>query len=747
MSVNPDRLYELLPAIHRQRDEQQGYPLQALLRVIGEQVQLLEDDIERLYENSFIETCDDWAVPYIGDLIGYRPLNEAGTNDGGSPARQRVLIPRREVADTLAWRRRKGTLALLEVLAEQVAGWPARAVEFQRLLAWTQHLNHQHRQRGRTVDLRHCRALDALDGPFDQLAHTVDVRRVPSGRSLGRYNIASVGLFLFRLRAYPVTRTPAYCHEGLGARCYSFSVLGNDAPLFIRPRAEDEPTDIAQPANLPQPIRRRWLGGHGQQGIGPLYGAGLSFTISAPDWPKRGAAQPIPKELIVPADLSDWRRYKVQRGTVAVDPVLGRIAFPETTSLKKGVTVSYHYGFSADMGGGEYARTLRAPPGARLLRVGREKEFTSINAALDTWNTEKLQPRKVLAAVIEIADSGVYTEAIRISLAPGESLQIRAASRARPVLRLLDQVADGSDALSIEGGAASRFTLDGLLVTGRGLRITGPEPREHAEHAERKGHKQDRGVDGCAADDDGDLCDVRIRHCTLVPGWGVHCDCAPRRPTEPSIELIHTRASLTVEHSIIGAISVTANEVDRDPAAVVISDSIVDATAPGQTAIASCDQALAFARVRIARCTVIGKVLAHAVELAENSLFIGELRVGRRQLGCVRFCHIEPGSRTPRRFQCQPDLARQAAGDAEDGELETQRVRPRFTSLRYATPGYCQLHADCADEIRRGADDQSEMGVFHDLYQPQRDANLRTRLHEYSPAAMESGVIYANQES
>jgi hypothetical protein len=732
MSVNPDRLYELLPAIHRQRDEQQGYPLQALLRVIGEQVQLLEDDIGRLYENCFIETCDDWAVPYIGDLIGYRPLNEAAARDGDSPARQRALIPRREVADTLAWRRRKGTLALLEVLARQVAGWPARAVEFQRLLAWTQHLNHQHRQRGRVVDLRHCRALDALDGPFDQLAHTVDVRRVPSSRTGGRYNIASVGLFVFRLRAYSVTHTPAYCHEGLGARCYSFSVLGNDAPLFIRPQDEEAPTDIAQPVNLPQPIRRRWLGDHGQQGIGPLYGEGLSFTISAPDWPKRGAAQPIARELIVAADLSDWRRYKVQRGTVAVDPVLGRIAFPETTSLKKGVTVDYHYGFSADMGGGEYARTLSAPPGARLLRVGRDEEFTSINAALAAWNTEKIKRTEVLAAVIEIADSGAYTEAIGISLAPGESLQIRAANRARPVLRLLDQVANGSDAFSIEGGAASRFTLDGLLVTGRGLRITGPEPEERRERGEAHG---------------GDLCDVRVRHCTLVPGWGVHCDCAPRRPTEPSIELVHTRAKLTVEHSIIGAISVTANEVDHDPAIIAISDSMVDATAPRQAAIASCGLALAFATLHIARCTVVGKVLAHAVALAENSLFIGELRVGRRQIGCVRFCHVEPGSRTPRRFQCQPDLARQQAGGGEDSELETERVRPRFTSLRYATPGYGQLHADCADEIRRGADDQSEMGAFHDLYQPQRDANLRARLLEYSPAAMEGGIIYANQET
>ena len=69
-----NRLYELLPAIHRMRDAERGYPLKALLQVIAEQVNVVEDDIAQLYENEFIETADDWVVPYIGDLVGYRPV-------------------------------------------------------------------------------------------------------------------------------------------------------------------------------------------------------------------------------------------------------------------------------------------------------------------------------------------------------------------------------------------------------------------------------------------------------------------------------------------------------------------------------------------------------------------------------------------------------------------------------------------------------------------------------------------------
>ena len=80
----------------------------------------------------------------------------------------------------------------------------------------------------------------------------------------------------------------------------------------------------------------------------------------------------------------------------------------------------------------------------------------------------------------------------------------------------------------------------------------------------------------------------------------------------------------------------------------------------------------------------------------------------------------------------------------DEKQRESNRVRPRFNSTRYGKPDYCQLANDCAGEIKRGADDESEMGVFHDLFQPQRAANLRARLDEFTPAGMEAGIIYAS---
>jgi hypothetical protein len=36
------------------------------------------------------------------------------------------------------------------------------------------------------------------------------------------------------------------------------------------------------------------------------------------------------------------------------------------------------------------------------------------------------------------------------------------------------------------------------------------------------------------------------------------------------------------------------------------------------------------------------------------------------------------------------------------------------------------------------------MGAFHDLYQPQREASLRARLEEYTPAGTDVGIIFVN---
>ena len=718
MTSEPDRLYDLVPVVYRLRDADQGYPLRALLRVIAEQVSVVEKDIAGLYENWFIETCQDWVVPYIGALVGYTPvstLTEASTTKRALD-RERIMAPRREVANTIRFRRRKGTLAVLQELAEAVSGCSARAVEFYRLLAVTQNIDYLHMNRGRTAELRDGDALDLIGTPFDEMARNVDIRRVTSARTRGTANIPEVGVFIWRLRAYTVTRAPAYCYEEEAPNCFMFSALGNDSQLFVNPEAAG-----ADPA-LPLPITRRAFetretdeaSGATTSGVPFFYGPRQSLMI----WTGTQRV-PVAAARIVPADLSDWS-YRPIADQVAVDPVLGRIVFPPSQARRQAVWVSYAYGFSADIGGGEYERTLSQPPDATIYPVGGS-QYPRISDALMRWRQEA-----PVNAVIEIVDSNVYVEPVAIELAKGQMLQLRAANRKRPVIRLLDWQANAPDNLNVIGAANSWFVLEGLIVTGRGMQVGG------------------------------DVSGVTIRHCTLVPGWGLDCDCEPKRPTEPSLEVIGAPLCITIEHSILGAIQVERDEVKEDPLRLRISDRILDAISPERVALGAYGKLCAYATLSVCRSTVFGQIQAYMIELAEDSILSGQILACRRQQGCVRFCYVVPGSRTPRRYECQPDLVEQTVADlVAKGDLtaaerdalliaERLRVEPEFDSTRYGTPTYCRLAATCAIEIAAGADDESEMGVFHDLYQPQRAANLRQRLNEYTPAGTEAGIIYAS---
>ncbi|MEA2426827.1 MAG: hypothetical protein QOF37_455, partial [Thermoleophilaceae bacterium] len=181
---------------------------------------------------------------------------------------------------------------------------------------------------------------------------------------------------------------------------------------------------------------------------------------------------------------------------------------------------------------------------------------------------------------------------------------------------------------------------------------------------------------------------------------------------------------------------------------LTIADSIVQHPAVdggGATgfAIAGSDAGLAGPETTVLRSTVLGSTSVRAMTLGSNSLFaLGTLTAERRQEGCLRFSWFErDGARTPKRYHCQPDLARDAAGTG-DVDAAERRVRPRFNSLRYGRPDYAQLALDCAPEIAEGADDGAEMGAYCHLRQPQRASNLRVRLDEYLPFGLEPGLIY-----
>jgi len=705
-NYDADRLYDLLPAVYRQRDAElaadlrleQG-PLRGLVEILAGQAMLLESDILQLYENWFIETCEPWVVPYIGDLIGVR-----GT--------QGAVSSRAEVANTLRYRQSKGTAAMLELLARDVTGWPARVVEYFERLETTQYANHVRLANLRTPDLRRTNELELLGGPFETANHTAEVRRIAVER--GRYNIPNLGIFLWRLQAYFVEKSTACAAAHPADGRYFFSPLGDDAPLFNRPQAEADSTQLAGEVNVPGRLRRRPLyleleavrqSLADQQAISSVYfGSQPVFQVFVRKQTGGPLTEISPQEILI-CDLDVghppvvfpgiWRRPPKTKPylpsasgpavvlpiQVAVDPVLGRLAFPIGV-LPAEVRVSYHYGFSDDLGGGPYERQASFTP------ITKESPFwvgpggyDTIQAALDKWHGAG-------SAVIEILDSRTYAEALTVPEIPAEEilagnrerhrLEIRAADKQRPTLFLPGD-------LAISGGVGSGFELNGLLVSGGSLRLTGR------------------------------LDSVRLQHTTLAPGKSM-----------PALIVESGFAKVSISRSILGA-------VRTDPETQVeMSDSIVDAVDGAgkvQIAYAALDGKSPGGPLTLSRCTVIGDVLTTELALAENSLFLNAVTAQRRQEGCVRFCHVPPRSHTPRRYRCQP----------EDGAAA---LRPLFTSLRYGDPGYCQLTAGTPREIRRGAEDESEMGAFSSLHQPQREDALRIRLDEYLRVGLEAGIFF-----
>jgi len=746
VSLDKDTLYRLLPAVYRVRDAGEGEPLKALLSVIADQVGVLEEDLAQLYDDQFIETCAPWAIPYIGDAIGYRSLH-------GEVAGLRS--PRAEVADTIALRRHKGTAAMLEVLAREVTGWDARVVEFFQLLATTQYMNHRRLWNTRP-EMRRWEPLEKIGTAFEEVAHNVDVRRIGSSR--GRFNIPNVGIFLWRLGAYSHTHAEAFA---LDAQRFLFSPLGNSAPLFTRPSplgAIDEFTHRVGRLNVPAPISRRVADRY----LADYYGPDKSFFVWAGGAPL-GIADVCICDLGDLLDAGglptgDWAHVPAPGEKVAIDPVLGRIAFPEP---RESVEVLYHRGFSMDLGGGEYdrrdavARWYPPPPSPVTFQAGVTQDaavhasapdpsvlFTSVADALAAWDAFTATHTSGVG-LIAVMDSRTYPAPLDIEVPEGFTLAIVAADW--PIDPVAGQRALGALA------PIGRFPL----LSGDG-EVTGTAPAA----SEKAGTLVLDGLllSGAWTVTDGHLGRFLLSHCTLVPWTTLGLDRRPRPTTDD--RLIHRdgQCRLEADHSILGSVRCPRETV------VSLADCVLDATRPSHVAFAAIDDVGEGGSLTIVDSTVVGLVHTREIELASNVIFVSEVapgdpdwtapvRSGRRQKGCVRFSRVPEGSRVPRRYRCQPDLALQARAEAlglpsvaslspAERTSLSLRLRPTFTTPWYGDPGYAQLDRRCAVEIREGADDRSEMGALHDVYGPQRERNLRARLDEYLRFGLEAGIFY-----
>jgi hypothetical protein len=460
------RLWALLPEVYRTDDTDASGapgPLQELLNRVGAQAAVVRRSLDRLWADQSIETCDTWVIPYIGDLLGTNLVN-------GLDARGQRL----DVAKTIYYRRRKGTLAILEELAHDVTGWPAQLVESFRRLARTRHgldpmvgpaafpsLDSSQvaallrteglvgaltgTPAGGLADVRNAHGAALAGSAFDEAFHTADLRAGQG--ALGHFGIPKLLVFLWRLTSFAVTSGTPVAVAGCPGQ-FVFDPTGREIPLFLpQPTHPDDYADTWTAAD-------EWQ-------VPGLITASLEDALAAAGPP----APPTPFGYAVSgADLATtW-------------PELGR--FEVADSSPPGpippLSVDYQYGFSASagtlyVGAGPYDRLVFADPPPQVGPVTTIQDGTGLAATLSA-----LAP----SATLVIDSSLTYTDVLPdmgSSAAPFAAVLVQAANEQRPVLRPAPNSppADSPPAWVFTGADGATLTLDGLLVSGCDIVLRG----------------------------------------------------------------------------------------------------------------------------------------------------------------------------------------------------------------------------------------------------------------------------------
>ncbi|MDQ3280288.1 MAG: hypothetical protein M3Q69_02635 [Acidobacteriota bacterium] len=690
MRFDAAQLFALLPSVYRLRDHDRG-DLEALITVLAEQVAVLEENLEQLYDDQFIETCAEWVIPYIGALLANTPLFSGGTDDGGIRRTFRDLAGPRfqprvasrarvDVARTIRYRNRKATLPMLEELANDVTGWAVHLAEFFERMRWNQCVrNHLRMHSTGCPDLRDRDALELLHGPFDTNGHFADVR-TPSQHN-GWYEMRNIGFFVWRLRSHSLHDAHARHDSDYRFRA---NQLGLDEPLFTapkrRPGAGLEELDVPGPVRFTRFAKEIRAHRPADPPASDYYGVDddpspdLARSISI----RVGTVAVRPKQICV-ADLSGWPAAppRPKNDIVAVDPNSGRIAFGEDfgTIQPEDVRVSYHYGFAADLGGGPYSRAswlIVHDSTTTIYGVGEGETFDTISDALAQWIADG-RPN----AIVSIGDNRSYHETAQLVLDPPANamLAIEARDHMRPHVRLDYPISIACDSEAV-------VTLSGLLIEGT------------IEIAEARGT-------------------LRLLHTTLAP-----IDGTPSITATPAVvAATASRFLLEAAFSISGAIQLP--DVSRG---ITLFDCIVDGIS--RPAIFGPNGGSA-PPLHVERSTIFGDTSVRSLPMGSESIFTKTLSVERRQEGCARFSTFPASSSTPHPYRCFI---------SDEG--------PMFASKHYGDPAYAQLRLRSNIKILHGAEDGSEMGVFCHLKQPQRENNLRVRLGEYLPFGLQPGIIY-----
>lgn len=766
-----EKLWDWIPEVHRDRDGRAEFPgdgtLRALVEVVASQAAVIRRDIDRLWDDQQIALCDDWAVSYIGDLLGTRPVSEQNRRG------QRVAVAR-----TLFYRRRKGTLLVLEALIRDIGDLDGAVIEGFRRLGRTPH-RLDPALSGRTgpvsstppgglADLRSARVSDVVGGPFDDLAYTLDTRRLRG--PFGRVNIPKLNLHLYQLQAFELREvTPV----DLGAGRYTLDPTGRDIALF-QPRSrpdEGEPWEPVREWQVPAPLTcRRFNAARFQLSrtgipltladeLGPYAGfeyrneaafrrlleARLSvtqltlfrgdlleaaLTDTSPKrylWPNAvsltvgdsAGEAPLERHQVVGADLTTWGAgVTVTTDRIArLDPARGRVLLETVPAGDDALfALAHHIGLTYPVGAGPFDRAGERSPDADVTDTLPAGTTDAQGFYTDPGPVSPVT--LPTTGVARVPSSKTYEPA----LGAGQTwsgvgpLVLEAADGERPYVRFTPPAASAE--LTIE--AAAGDTPPDLVLDGLWLGIQPPDlaPAALVDPADPCPFVPARLIL------EGAFRHVVLRHCTVDPG-GVQARIAPNACLAIPAVTLEIRGQvdrLLIDRCITGPVVEATSSGDPCSAReIVICDSIVQAIEPEDPAVERSPAISSrIASVELRRSTIFGDVLVNRL-YATEALVQGLVRVTDNQTGCFRFSAADqrPETRLPPHFEAH---------------LMAPAIPSHvFTSRRFGDPGYAQLSPTAPVEIARGAENRAEMGVFNRRLLAIRTTDLATKVREFLP--------------
>lgn len=583
----------LPPALLQAADDPPGTPrlLEALLGAVDSQRLLLAADIDQVWDDLFIESCSDWAVPYIGALVGLPA-------DAG----------RLEVAYAIALRRRKGTPRALEDFARAITGWTARAQEGWQLAISAQRLDHS--VTPASVDLRgHSRF--PQESPFHPLRRSVTPGAIVSPRAAG------VLVWPWHVRTLRAAQAVP-----LGNRRYALHPFKLQAPLYVRPPVRPLAADDGNPPPADErgaPVRATYRVLEALAGDGQItYGTAWTLADEHPLASEAGAPSPPLISLTVggkPVDWSALRFASITSATpdpggleVLVDVARGQLVVGK--DLGTGVRATWNRPVSGAVGA--LAADSRADMSAQVI--------VSVRDAPET-NTSKKKIEDAIAAAEKLSqgktptadESGVDVE---IRLETSDSLDAPSAQKFKPSLprwrivapALMTPAIRGTLELDLEDCCLSLegFLLDGDLTLGPSL------------------------------------AGVRLEALTMNVAAGRTLGVAP---TAWTLSLEARRCILGPIRSDLTAGPIRLEDciVDGLGARMSVCEA---AAAPGAPKPAVAAQKRFAPTLSASGCTFAGLVDVEAVD-ADNCIFVDGVNALRQQEGCLRHSYIGPDITPP----------------------------------------------------------------------------------------------------